>query len=109
MPATWDPNVFTQYSITVAASAPITLTPIPTGQDYALSSVLGAWSKASKTAGGCPNFPDSWTQNPQITLTTAVGGARLGENPPALGPWWPSCSPALGLVWPSCSPALCLV
>ena len=77
MPATWDPNVYMPYTITLAASAPVTLEPIPTAGDYGMATVLGAWSAAAKTAGGCPNFTESWTANPQIRLTTSVGG-RLG-------------------------------
>ena len=30
---------------------------------------------SGKTAGGRPNFADSWTQNPQIRLTTTTGGS----------------------------------
>ena len=75
MPATWDPNVYMPFTLSVAASAPVTLEPISTDKDYLVASATGAWAASGKTAGGCPNFADSWTQNPQIRLTTTTGGS----------------------------------
>ena len=75
MPATWDPNVYMPFTLSVAAPAPVTLEPISTDKDYLVASATGAWAASGKTAGGCPNFADSWTQNPQIRLTTTTGGS----------------------------------
>ena len=75
LPATWEPNVYMPFTLSVAASAPVTLEPVPIENDYNISPVLGAWSVGAKTAGGCPNNPDTWTNNPQIRLSTTTGGA----------------------------------
>ena len=75
MPATWDPNVYMPFTLSIASSAPVTLEPIATDKDYLVASATGSWAVASKTAGGCPNFADTWTQNPQIRLTTTTGGS----------------------------------
>jgi hypothetical protein len=75
MPATWEPNVYMPYTITLCASKPVTLEPVPTENDYLVATALGSWSAAANTAGGCPNFPETWTNNPQIRLTTTVGGS----------------------------------
>ena len=41
-----------------------------------------------------------------VTLKTVeiAKGTRLTQNPPALGPIWPSCSPALALMLTSPGP-----
>lgn len=74
MAATWEPNVYMPYTITIAASKPVTLELVPIANDYHVANVLGAWSAPGNTAGGCPNFPATWTNNPQIRLSTSVGG-----------------------------------
>ena len=75
MPATWDPNVYMPFTLSVAASAPVTLEPIPAANDYMVATAMGQWSVAGNTSGGCPNFPETWTSNPQIRLQPSVGGA----------------------------------
>ena len=75
MPATWEPNVYMPFAFTIVSSGPIEVTPIDSKSDYTVSHLVGSWSVASKTAGGCPNFTESWTQNPQITFSTELGGA----------------------------------
>ena len=75
MPATWEPNVFMPYTLTVCASAHVSVEAIPESNDYMVASAMGTWSATANTAGGCPNFPDTWTNNPQIRLTTSVGGS----------------------------------
>jgi hypothetical protein len=75
MPATWDPNVYMPFTLTVASSAAVKVEKVSAGSDYLVASLLGAWSQAAKTAGGCPNYVESWTANPQIRLTTTTGGS----------------------------------
>ena len=73
MPCTKDAYVTMPYTLTVATSthAAATLLEMPPEPELSLR---GAWSDRSSppTAGGCPNNPDTWTNNPQFLLTVSA-------------------------------------
>ena len=64
LPCTVDPHVYMSHILTVASPAPATVEPVPPGA-WTETPLRGAWSIAAGTAGGCPNYPDTWFQNPQ--------------------------------------------
>ena len=77
---TAEPNTFQPFTLSAAGTSSVALAQLPPA---ALPTVLrGSWDVAGKTAGGCPNGIESWTQNPQFRLkvdtpTSAVGVLSL--------------------------------
>ena len=70
MPCTKDAHVTLPFTLTLYTSSPATLDEIPPEPELGLR---GAWSERASppTAGGCPNNPDTWTNNPQFALTVS--------------------------------------
>ena len=69
LPYTDEPNTFLPYTLSVAATAPVTLEmPDATAPPSVPTTLRGAWSVAHRTAGGCPNAPELWTSNPQFLV-----------------------------------------
>ena len=77
LPCTKDEYVTTTFSLCVASTAPVTLEEVPP-QGWHEVSLRGAWAAAQRTAGGCPNNPDTWTQNPQFLLQVSAPVALVG-------------------------------
>ena len=69
---------------------PTSLTPclpqLPASGDWHERGLSGAWSVQAGTAGGCPNNPETWAQNPQFEVrvsapTTLVAVLSLKATP----------------------------
>ena len=69
IPYTAEPNTFQPYSLSAAATSPVTLAPLPPSDAAGAPLVLkGGWDRGLAMAGGCPNAIATWTQNPQFAL-----------------------------------------
>ena len=77
LPCTVDPHVYMSHILTVASPAPATVEPVPPGA-WTETPLRGAWSIAAGTAGGCPNYPDTWFQNPQYAITLPAAADLVG-------------------------------
>jgi len=86
LPCTLEPSVMMSYYLTVCSPVGCSLTPLPTSGDWQERTIAGKWSVAEGTAGGCPNNPASWSQNPQCEVSvngpaTVVGVLSLALPP----------------------------
>ena len=91
---TEEPNTILPYILSVGGTAHVSIDPTPAAAAATppgeaapeaaanLTTLRGSWSVENGTAGGCPNSPELWTQNPQFVLScdgpcSAVGVLSL--------------------------------
>ena len=78
LPCTLEPNVTMGYHLTVSSPVGCSLTQLPTSGDWDQRTVVGKWSTAAGTAGGCPNNPETWSHNPQFEVTVNGAATLVG-------------------------------
>jgi hypothetical protein len=66
IPANFEPGTLNKFQMTVFSTEKITVSPL--SKEQPSLQAASKWSKASGTAGGCPNN-STWRQNPQFSLS----------------------------------------
>ena len=73
VPYTMDPNTYLPYELTAASTSPLALTTLPDATTTTAVTLRGTWAEGTM-AGGCPNQRETWTQNPQWSVSVEAGG-----------------------------------
>jgi len=72
VPCTYEPAVQMPFHLSAASPAGCILEPLPASGDWHERGLSGAWSVQAGTAGGCPNNPETWAQNPQFEVRVSA-------------------------------------